>query len=65
MRTLIGAAVAALLLAGAPLAPAHQGNPNMRSEVTAVTPATDGVTVDGPQPRRPARAAQHQRQAAS
>ena len=46
MRTLIGAAAAALLLAGAPLALAHQGNPNMRSEVTAVTPATDGVTVE-------------------
>ena len=45
MRTLIGAAAAALLLAGAPLALAHGGNPNMRSEVTAVTPATDGVTV--------------------
>jgi hypothetical protein len=45
MRTLIGAAVAALLLAGAPLALAHEGNPNMRSEVTAITPQTDGVTV--------------------
>ena len=45
MRTLIGAAVAALLLAGAPLALAHEGDPNMRSEVTAVTPETDGVTV--------------------
>ena len=45
MRTLIGAAAAALLLAGAPLALAHEGNPNMRSEVTAVTPETDGVTV--------------------
>ena len=45
MRTLIGAAAAALLLAGAPLALAHGGNPNMRSEVTAITPATDGVTV--------------------
>ena len=45
MRTRIGAAAAALLLAGAPLALAHGGNPNMRSEVTAVTPATDGVTV--------------------
>ena len=45
MRTLIGAAAAALMLAGAPLALAHGGNPNMRSEVTAVTPATDGVTV--------------------
>ena len=45
MRTLIGAAAAALLLAGAPLALAHEGSPNMRSEVTAVTPETDGVTV--------------------
>src|SRR5687768_15019145 len=45
MRTLIGAAAAALLLAGAPLALAHEGNRNMRSEVTAVTPETDGVTV--------------------
>lgn len=45
MRTLIGAAAAALMLAGAPLAPAHSGNPNMRSKVTAVTPATKGVTV--------------------
>jgi len=45
MRTLIAAAAAAVLLAGAPLAAAHQGNPNMRSEVTAITPETDGVTV--------------------
>jgi hypothetical protein len=45
MRTVIAAAAAALLLAGAPLAAAHQGNPNMRSEVTAITPETDGVTV--------------------
>jgi len=45
MRTLIAAAAAAVLLAGAPLAAAHQGNPNMRSEVTAITPKTDGVTV--------------------
>jgi len=45
MRTLIAAAAAALLLAGAPLAAAHQGNPNMRSEVTAITPETGGVTV--------------------
>ena len=45
MRTLIAAAAAALLLAGAPLAAAHQGNPNMRSAVTAITPETDGVTV--------------------
>ena len=45
MRTVIAAAAAALLLAGAPLAGAHQGNPNMRSEVTAITPKTEGVTV--------------------
>ena len=45
MRTLIAAAAAALLLAGAPLAAAHEGNPNMRSEVTAITPETEGVTV--------------------
>ena len=45
MRTLIAAAAAALLSAGAPLAVAHQGNPNMRSEVTAITPKTEGVTV--------------------
>ena len=45
MRTVIAAAAAALLLAGAPVAGAHQGNPNMRSEVTAITPKTEGVTV--------------------
>ena len=45
MRTFIGVAVAALMLVGATAAPAHEGNPNMRSKVTAVTPATDGVTV--------------------
>ncbi len=45
MRTLIAAAAAALLLAGAPLALAHEGSPNMRSEVTAITPETEGVTV--------------------
>jgi len=45
MRTLIAAVAAALLLAGAPLAVAHQGNPNMRSAVTAITPQTGGITV--------------------
>jgi len=45
MRTLIAATAAVLLLAGAPLAAAHQGNPNMRSAVTAITPETDGLTV--------------------
>ena len=45
MRMSIGVAAAVLLLAGAPAAPAHEGNPNMRSQVTAITPVTDGVTV--------------------
>jgi hypothetical protein len=45
MRTLIAAMAAVLLMAGAPLAAAHQGNPNMRSAVTAITPETDGLTV--------------------
>jgi len=45
MRTLIAATAAVLLLAGAPLAAAHQGNPNMRSAVTAITPETGGLTV--------------------
>jgi hypothetical protein len=45
MRTFIGVAAAVLVLVGAAAASAHQGNPNMRSKVTAVTPATDGVTV--------------------
>jgi hypothetical protein len=46
MRTVIAAAAAVLVLAGAPYAAAHSGNPNMRSEVTAITPQTDGVTVE-------------------
>lgn len=37
-------ALAALALA-APLASAHQGNPNMESIVTAVTPRTPGITL--------------------
>ncbi len=45
MRTLIGVAVAALMLGGAPPALGHAGNPNMRSKVTAITPETKGVTV--------------------
>ena len=45
MRTFIGVAAAALLLVGAAAAPAHDGNPNMRSDVTAVTPRTEGVSV--------------------
>jgi hypothetical protein len=45
MRTFVGAAAAVLLWIGVPAALAHDGNPNMRSQVTAVTPATKGVTV--------------------
>jgi hypothetical protein len=33
-------------LAGAPAALAHEGNPNFLSEVTGITPQTDGVTVE-------------------
>ena len=42
------AVAAALLavLAVAPVASAHQGNPNYLSQVDAITPATDGVTVE-------------------
>ena len=46
MRTLIAAAAAVLMLAGAPLAVAHSGNPNMRTAVTAITPQTGGETVE-------------------
>jgi hypothetical protein len=46
LRTLIGAVAAVLVLAGPPPALAHEGNPNYRSTVTAITPAVDGVTVE-------------------
>ena len=45
MRTLACTVAAAALLLGAPVALAHQGNPNYRSEVQQVTPATKGVDV--------------------
>ncbi len=45
MRTLACTVAAAALLLGAPVALAHQGNPNYRSEVRHVTPATKGVDV--------------------
>ena len=45
MRTLAYAAAVAALLIGAPVAFAHQGNPNYRSEVRLLTPATKGVDV--------------------
>jgi MYXO-CTERM domain-containing protein len=45
MRRMLLVAVAALLaLPGA--AAAHQGNPNFRSDITAVTPKSGGVTLD-------------------
>jgi hypothetical protein len=43
MRTV--AAAAALFLVCAPHAAAHEGNPNFRSEVTGVTPSSDGLDV--------------------
>jgi hypothetical protein len=45
LRTLTVAAAVVALLLGAPVALAHQGNPNDRSVVTSVTPATKGVDV--------------------
>ena len=45
MRTRIGAVAIALLVLGAPVALAHEGNPNYRSTVTGITPAIEGVTV--------------------
>ncbi len=45
MRTLACTVAAAALLVGAPVALAHQGNPNYRSVVGAVTPAVKGVDV--------------------
>jgi len=45
LRTLACTAAAAALLLAAPVALAHQGNPNYRSEVQQITPATKGVEV--------------------
>jgi hypothetical protein len=42
-RCAIVTAVAMLLLAAAPVAQAHQGNPEFRSSVRSITPALDGV----------------------
>jgi hypothetical protein len=47
VRTRLAAVVAlAALLAAAPAALAHEGNPNYLSQVDRITPATEGVTVD-------------------
>ena len=62
LRTLACAVAAAALLIGAPVALAHQGNPNYRSVVTSVTPGDDGHRRLGAQLRRPPADAQHQRQ---
>ncbi len=45
MRTLAYAAAVVALLIGAPVALAHQGNPNYRSVITQVAPAVKGVDV--------------------
>jgi hypothetical protein len=47
MRTARAAALlAAILLVGAPVAAAHEGNPSYRSEITSIVPGTDGLTVE-------------------
>jgi hypothetical protein len=43
LRILIGVVAAVALLAGAPVALAHQGNPNYRSVVKQVTPGTPNL----------------------
>jgi hypothetical protein len=45
VRTRTAVVAVAMLLLAAPAALAHQGNPNYRSEVKRITPATSGVTV--------------------
>ena len=45
MRRPLAVALAALL-AAAPAATAHEGNPNFLSQVDAITPRSDGVTVE-------------------
>jgi hypothetical protein len=45
VRTRTAVVAVAMLLFAAPAALAHQGNPNYRSEVKRITPATSGVTV--------------------
>jgi len=45
VRTVAVVAGVAALLLGAPVALAHQGNPNFRSEVKRITPPIQGLTV--------------------
>jgi hypothetical protein len=44
-RTLVAVVVAAGLLAAAPMAFAHQGNPHFRSDIKQVTPPMKGISV--------------------
>jgi hypothetical protein len=46
MRIRIWVAAAAALLAGAPVALAHEGSPNFLSQINEVTPAADGIDVE-------------------
>lgn len=46
MRRLLAVAIGCALLLPVASASAHQGNPNFRSDVRQLTPATDGVTID-------------------
>ena len=46
MRIVSWIAAAAVLLAGAPVALAHQGSPNFLSQINDVTPATEGLDVE-------------------
>jgi hypothetical protein len=46
MRIVTWVVAAAALLAGAPVALAHEGSPNFLSQVNNVSPAVDGVTVE-------------------
>ena len=46
MRIVTWVAAAAVLLAGAPVALAHQGSPNFLSQINDVTPAVQGVDVE-------------------
>jgi hypothetical protein len=46
MRIITWVAAAAVLLAGAPVALAHQGSPNFLSQINEVTPAVSGIDVE-------------------
>jgi hypothetical protein len=46
MRIVTWVAAAAVLLAGAPVALAHEGSPNFLSQVNRVSPQVDGVAVE-------------------